>query len=52
MDVDQISTAALRAFAIVGVSAAFVPALARNRVRLAVTFALAMGAVAILWGRP
>jgi nucleoside recognition membrane protein YjiH len=49
MDVNQISTAALRAFALVGIAAAFLPALARNRARLGVTFVAALLAVAILW---
>jgi uncharacterized membrane protein len=51
MDMNHISTAALRAFALVGVAAAFAPALARNRVRLAVTFVAAFAAVSILWSR-
>ncbi|MBW9102921.1 hypothetical protein [Paraburkholderia phenoliruptrix] len=49
MNADLICTAALRAFALVGIAAAFAPALARNRKRLVVTFVAALAAVAILW---
>jgi len=49
MNADPICTAALRAFALVGIAAAFAPALARNRARLGVTFVAALLAVAILW---
>ena len=49
MDVNQLSTAALRAFALVGIAAAFAPPLARSRKRLAVTFVASLAAAAILW---
>lgn len=49
MDINQISTAALRAFSLVGISASFMPALARSRVRLGVTFFFALCVVAIVW---
>jgi hypothetical protein len=49
MDVHLISTAALRAFAFAGIAVAFVPALARTRVRFGVTFVVALAATAVLW---
>jgi hypothetical protein len=50
MDTSQVGTLALRAFALVGVTAAFFPSLTRSRGALGVTFVGALIAVAILWG--
>jgi hypothetical protein len=49
MDVHLISTSALRAFAFTGIAVAFVPALARTRMRFGVTFVIALAATAVLW---
>jgi len=51
MDVNLISTAALRAFAIAGIAVAFVPALARTRLRFGATFMVALMATAVLWSK-
>ena len=51
MDTNQVCTLALRAFAVVGVTAAFFPTLTRSRGALGMTFVGALVAVAIVWGR-
>lgn len=50
MDTIQVGTLALRAFAIVGLTAAFFPSLTRSRGALGMTFVGALIAVAIVWG--
>ncbi|MFP3564721.1 hypothetical protein [Paraburkholderia sp. SIMBA_030] len=50
MTTDQICTLAIRAFAVVGVTAAFFPTLTRSRGALGMTFVSALIAVAIVWG--
>jgi hypothetical protein len=49
MDTNQVCTFAIRAFAVVGVTAAFFPTLTRSRGVLGMTFLGALIAVAILW---
>lgn len=49
MDTNQVCGAAVKAFAVVGVAAAFFPALAKSRGTLGVTFVIALVACSILW---
>jgi mannose/fructose/N-acetylgalactosamine-specific phosphotransferase system component IID len=49
LDTNQVCTFAIRAFAVVGVTAAFFPALTKSRSVLGMTFLGALVACAILW---
>jgi hypothetical protein len=51
MDTNQVCTAAMKAFAVVGVAAAFFPSLTKSRGVLGMMFIGALIVVAILWSR-
>ncbi|WP_454825369.1 hypothetical protein [Paraburkholderia xenovorans] len=51
MNADLVGTVVLRTFAVMGVAVAFMPAIARSRVRFGFTSCLALAAV-LIWFRP